>query len=95
MRPYQLWTYRGRKRIDRDGVGILVILDLNVRDDGQLEVAKDQLNRHLISEARKDGAKEVDYRDYEFAVYATDEAGAAVGRELFRWTLPVPPEVPR
>lgn len=88
LRRYALETYRSGRRIDRDAVPILVFLDLDDRDQYGLRIARDLLDRYLISVARADGAHIGLYHEFEFAVLAADEEGRPTGRELFRWRLP-------
>jgi hypothetical protein len=90
-RRYALETYRNGRRIDRDWVPLLVVLDLNDRDAYLLNLARDLLDRYLMRAAKADGARIDQYHEFEFAVFAADEDGRITGRELFRWTLPEPP----
>jgi hypothetical protein len=89
-RRYALETYRNGRRIDRDGVPLLVVLDLNDRDAYLLNLARDLLDRYLMRAAKADGARIDQYHEFEFAAFAADEDGRITGRELFRWTLPEP-----
>jgi hypothetical protein len=90
-RRYALETYRSGRRIDRDNIPLLVVLDLDDRDPYTLAQSRDLLNRYLVRAARADGAGQDRWHEFEFAVLHADEDGRPTGRELFRWALPDPP----
>jgi len=91
LRRYLLHAWRNGRRIDRDDVPVLVLLDLDDRDPFVLAQSRDLLNRYLVRVIRADRAPLDRWHEFEFAVFAADEDGRATGRELFRWTLPDPP----